>query len=242
MDDTLTFRGRLSGATYAAMERLRDAGFILVPVTAAPAGWCDLIARMWPVDAVIGENGGFYFKYEHDARALRREFWLSAGERAEGMATLARTAHRILATVAETRPAADQPYRETTWAIEPVGNRDRRTATAEQVSRAWQAAGMHCTINSLWVLGWLGDFDKLAMSLRMASELFRAELSSDRDAVIYVGDSLNDEPMFEFFPNSVGVSTVAAYLGRMRAPPRWVTRGPGGAGFVEVADALLASR
>ncbi|HVM81258.1 MAG TPA: HAD-IIB family hydrolase [Stellaceae bacterium] len=242
MDDTLTFRGRLSGATYGAMEKLREAGFVLVPVTAAPAGWCDLIARMWPVDAVIGENGGLYFRREADGQAIQREFWLPADERARAMARLAETARGILLAAAEARPASDQPFRETTWAIEPLGRGDRRAATAEEVARVWRAAGMRSTINSLWVLGWVGDFDKLAMSLRMASELYAADLSSERDAVIYVGDSLNDEPMFEYFPNSVGVSMVAQYLDRMRAPPRWTTRGPGGAGFVEVADALLAAR
>ncbi len=97
-------------------------------------------------------------------------------------------------------------------------------------------------VNSLWVLGWFGDFDKLAMIRRMMKELFASDVEGDRDAFIYVGDSLNDEPMFGFFPNSVGVATVRHYLGRMTAPPNWVTEGDGGSGFVEVADALLRAR
>jgi HAD superfamily hydrolase (TIGR01484 family) len=239
MDDTLTFEGRLSSATYAAMERLRGAGIVVVPVTAAPAGWCDLIARMWPVDAVIGENGGFYFSRD-DARRVRREFWLPDGERARNMARIAEIAERIVAANPETRTASDQHYRETTWAIEPIETDGRRAAISERVASAWRAAGTNCAINSLWVLGWLGDFDKLKMSLKMAAEVFAIDLAADRDSVIYVGDSLNDEPMFGFFPNSVGVSTVAQYLNRLRTPPQWVTEGPGGAGFVEVAEVLLA--
>jgi HAD superfamily hydrolase (TIGR01484 family) len=242
MDDTLTFRGRLSSATYAAMERLRNAGIVVVPVTAAPAGWCDLIARMWPVDAVVGENGGFYFRRDDETRTVRREFWLSVGERVRSMARLAEIAAQILVSIPQTRIALDQPYRETTWAIEPLDAGADRAAAAERVASAWRAAGARSTINSLWVLGWLGDFDKLAMSLRLANDAFAVDLAADRDAVVYVGDSLNDEPMFGFFPHSVGVSTVADYLDRLRTPPRWVTRGPGGAGFVEVAQALLAHR
>src|SRR5579863_7817278 len=92
MDDTLTFRGRLQSATYAAMEDLRSAGIVVVPVTAAPAGWCDLIARMWPVDAVIGENGGFYFRRDDDVRTVRREYWLPVGERVRSMARLSEIA------------------------------------------------------------------------------------------------------------------------------------------------------
>ena len=55
VDDTLTDGPRLPASAYAAIERLQGAGITVIPVTAAPAGWCDLIARMWPIGAVIGE-------------------------------------------------------------------------------------------------------------------------------------------------------------------------------------------
>ncbi len=97
-------------------------------------------------------------------------------------------------------------------------------------------------VNSLWVLGWFGGFDKLAMTRRMLAELFATDIERDRQAFIYVGDSLNDEAMFGFFPNSVGVATVRRYVARMTTPPQWVTQGGGGSGFVEVADALLRLR
>src|SRR6478752_5919576 len=81
IDDTMTTDGRLGAAAYAALERLERAGFRVVPVTGRPAGWCDMIARFWPVDAVIGENGAFYFHYDHAARTMTRRFWLSDEER-----------------------------------------------------------------------------------------------------------------------------------------------------------------
>jgi hypothetical protein len=241
-DDTLTFRGRLSSTTYAALERLDRAGVAVVPVTAAPAGWCDLMARLWPVQAVIGENGGFSFRLDHASRTMRRDFWLQPEQRAQSMARLRETADRILAATPDASPASDQPYRQTTWAIEPSGTGEQRAATADRLAASWRAAGARSTINSLWVLGWLGDFDKLAMTLRLAAAAFSTDLAANKDAAIYVGDSLNDEPMFRFFPNSVGVATVADYLDRLSAPPHWVTSGPGGSGFVEVAEALLAAR
>ena len=92
------------------------------------------------------------------------------------------------------------------------------------------------------MLGWFGGFDKLAMARRMLAQLFACDIERERDAFVYVGDSLNDEPMFGFFPNSVGVAGVRRYLDRMATPPQWVTRGGGGSGFVEVADALLQDR
>src|SRR5215510_288616 len=74
IDDTLTTEGQLTAEAYAALERLRAAGFLLVPLTGRPAGWCDHITRMWPVDAVFGENGAFYFCYDRVARRLIKRF------------------------------------------------------------------------------------------------------------------------------------------------------------------------
>jgi HAD superfamily hydrolase (TIGR01484 family) len=237
IDDTLTFAGRLAADTYAALERLERAGIAVVPVTAAPAGWCDLIARFWPVRAVIGENGGFYFRRDADTRGIFRAFWLSEQARVRSMARLAEIADTILAAFPSARTAADQPFRQTSRAIEPG-----TPETADRIAAAWRAAGARSTVNSLWALGWFGEFDKLAMALRLGREILGVDLASERDAVVYVGDSLNDEPMFRFFPHAVGVATVRAYLARLDALPAYVTDGPGGAGFVEIADALLAAR
>ncbi len=238
VDDTLTFAGRLSAATYDALERLERAGIVVIPVTAAPAGWCDLMARMWPVRAVIGENGGLCFSRGGEGRELRRAFWQSDDERARSMARLADIAAQILAAFPEAITAADQPFRQTTWALQVAGKGD----VAARMAATWRGAGAAATINTLWVLGWFGGFDKLAMARRVARELLALDLAAESEAVLYVGNSLNDEPMFRFFPNSVGVSTVADYLDRLTAVPQWVTRGSGGAGFGEVAEMLLTGR
>src|SRR6266404_3753007 len=97
IDDTLTTDGRLTAAAYAALERLAEGGYRVIPVTGRPAGWCDLIARFWPVDAVIGENGAFYFRYDHQARVMTRRFWLSVEERDAARRRLDRLGDEILA-------------------------------------------------------------------------------------------------------------------------------------------------
>ena len=74
IDDTLTTAGVLTAEAYMALERLQRACIRVIPVTGRPAGWCDHIARMWPVDAVVGENGAFYFRYEHGKRTMLRRF------------------------------------------------------------------------------------------------------------------------------------------------------------------------
>jgi HAD superfamily hydrolase (TIGR01484 family) len=117
IDDTLTTGGRLTSAAYGALERLAARGYHVIPVTGRPAGWCDLIARFWPVDAVIGENGAFYFRYDQGARAMTRRFWLSEAERAEARRRLDRVAATILALVPGALIAADQSYRIADLAI-----------------------------------------------------------------------------------------------------------------------------
>jgi HAD superfamily hydrolase (TIGR01484 family) len=59
IDDTLTHNGRLPADVFVAMERLKEAEIRTIPITGRPAGWCDHIARMWPVDGLVGENGAF---------------------------------------------------------------------------------------------------------------------------------------------------------------------------------------
>src|SRR5437867_12044477 len=97
IDETLTTAGKLTGDAYAALERLHAAGKITVPVTGRPAGWCDHIARMWPVDAVVGENGAFYFFYA--GGRLQRRFQDDAATRREKRARLDAIAQRVLAAV-----------------------------------------------------------------------------------------------------------------------------------------------
>ena len=237
VDDTLTDGPRLPAAAYTAIERLQTAGITVIPVTAAPAGWCDLMARMWPVGAVIGENGGLCFRHDRASGVVERHYWADPAEREAAGARLFALAADIAAALPGCEIAHDQRYRETTLAF-----RNRDTALSELILARLREAGARSTLNSIWVLGWFGDFDKLAMARRIMAGLFATDIDRDAESCLYVSDSLNDAPMFGFFPHSVGVSTVRRYADRLPSLPRWITRGAGGAGFVEVAEALLAGR
>jgi HAD superfamily hydrolase (TIGR01484 family) len=237
VDDTLTDGPRLPAAAYTAIERLEDAGITVIPVTAAPAGWCDLMARIWPIGAVIGENGGLSIRHDRVAGITERHYWAEPAEREAASARLATLGAEIAAALPGCAVAHDQRYREVTLAF-----RNSDPALSDQIVARLCAAGARATVNSIWVIGWFGDFDKLAMTRRMMAELFAIDIERDAERCLYIGDSLNDAPMFGFFPYSVGVSTVRDYADRMPALPRWITKGAGGAGFVEVAEALLAGR
>lgn len=240
MDETLTYRGRLAATTYSALEALQAAGVRVIPVTAAPAGWCDQMARMWPVDGVIGENGGLFFRRAENGHGLVRQFWHDDLRRMESAMRLQAIASRVQKAVPGAVLAEDQPFRMTSIAFSITQD----AATDERVVAALRNEGADITVNNLWILGWLGGYDKLSMARRVLAEHYDINIDSGpgRDAVLYSGDSTNDAPMFGFFHHTVGVSTVVNYLDQIPVHPRWITAGPGGAGFVEVAEAILHAR
>lgn len=243
IDDTLTDEGKLTAIAYQALERLKQAGFIVVPVTGRPAGWCDMIARFWPVDGVVGENGAFYFRYDAQARRMIRRYAKSKHERERDGRKLAELAVAITRDVPGAAIASDQAYREADLAVDFC--EDVPALTGEDVDRIvelFQQQGATAKISSIHVNGWFGQYDKLSMSRHLFNEIFRIDMDAERERIVYVGDSPNDSPMFAFFPNAIGVANVLEYRGRLAAEPHWVTRGKGGQGFLEVTEALLQAR
>ena len=235
LDDTLTSGGKLTAQAYAALESLQRGGKHVIPVTGRPAGWCDHIARMWPVDAVVGENGAFYFWFSQGR--LEKRFVDDAQTRARQRSQLMEIAARILAQVPGAAIASDQPYRETDLAID---YREDVPAlpleSAERIAGLMREAGLTAKVSSIHVNGWFGRYDKLATTRRLFAERFGVELDAANRQVVYAGDSPNDAPMFAFFDHSVGVANVRRFPG---LAPKYVTVAEAGAGFAELAAHLL---
>jgi len=242
-DDTLTTGGRLTADAYAAMERLERAGLQVVPITGRPAGWCDHIARMWPVAAVVGENGAFSFRYDRSRRVMKRAFADDAATRAANRERLRAIAADILRAVPGCAIAADQHYRETDLAIDYCEDVARLPREAvDRIVALMQARGLTAKVSSIHVNGWFGAYDKLAATRRLVREEFRADLDASRESYVFVGDSPNDAPMFAFFPHTIGVANIREFAGRLEHEPRYVTSAASGAGFCEAAELLLAGR
>lgn len=242
IDDTLTTDGRLTAGAYAALERLDASGLIVVPITGRPAGWCDHIARMWPVAGVVGENGAFWMRYDRSSQKLVKRFVAGDAERATNQARLGRIGQSILATVPGTALASDQRYRETDLAIDFC--EDVVALPREQVDRIvalMEAEGMTAKVSSIHVNGWFGRYDKLDMTRTLLAEAFDIDLDAEKHRFVFVGDSPNDAPMFGYFPLSVGVANVARFVDRIATLPAFVTTAESGAGFVELAERLLVT-
>ena len=242
IDDTLTSEGKLTARAYAALERLRAEGKLVIPITGRPAGWCDHIARMWPVDAVVGENGAFYFYYDASARKLVQRFLFDATTRAANRETMQAVGKRILGAVPGCALASDQRYREADLAIDFCEDVPRLPmAAVDKIVALMHSAGMTAKISSIHVNGWFGDYDKLGMTRHLMQERYGIDLARDEAQYLFVGDSPNDAPLFRFFSNSVGVANVADFGARLACAPVYVTRQRSGAGFVELVDCLLNS-
>jgi HAD superfamily hydrolase (TIGR01484 family) len=241
IDDTLTIKGRLPSVAFAAMENLQKKGVYVVPITGRPAGWCDHIARMWPVDGIVGENGAFYFRYDDAKQKMIRRYFKTEKERKEDWKKLERVKHDILRKIPGCRVSADQAYREADLAIDfcedvkPLPIKD-----IDQIVRCFNEAGAQAKISSIHVNGWFGDYDKLSMTRLFFKEVFTVSLDEIKERVVFTGDSPNDSPMFSNFPHSVGVANVKHFKGRMDCDPVWITEKKGGYGFAEMVDILLS--
>jgi HAD superfamily hydrolase (TIGR01484 family) len=240
IDDTLSTRGRITAEAYAAMEALHAAGYLVIPVTGRPAGWCDHIARMWPVDAVVGENGALYMRHDDVARVFKKRFVAGEDERKRDRERLAAIGQKILREIPGCALASDQQYRETDIAIDycedvvPLSRED-----VERIVAMMRSEGMSAKVSSIHVNGWLGSYDKLTMTRTLLDEEFGIVLDAEQGRCVFIGDSPNDAPMFDFFIYSIGVANVHAFSDAIATPPKYVTTAEAGAGFAELAAFLL---
>ena len=240
IDDTLSTQGRITAETYTAMEALHAAGYLVIPVTGRPAGWCDHIARMWPVDAIVGENGALYMRHDDVARVLKKRFVAEEGERKRDRQRLAAIGEKILRGIPGCAIASDQQYRETDIAIDycedvvPLSRED-----VDRIVAMMRSEGMNAKVSSIHVNGWFGSYDKLAMTRTLLAEEFGIDLDAEQQRCIFIGDSPNDAPMFGFFSYSIGVANVHAFGDAIATPPKYVTTAKAGAGFAELATFLL---
>lgn len=241
IDDTLSLNGRLPAVVFNAMERLQKSGIAVIPITGRPAGWCDHIARMWPVNAIVGENGAFFFRYDDRLKKMLRRYWKSETQRKSDRNKLEKIKLEILKKIPGCRVSADQAYREADLAIDY--REDVPPLEMEQIVQivdCFTRAGAQAKISSIHVNGWFGKYDKLAMTTRLFKEVFDADLEKDKNKVIFIGDSPNDVPMFRYFSNSVGVANILRFEKIIDHKPAWVTVNEGGYGFAEMVKILLS--
>jgi len=249
IDDTLTTEGAITSDALAAIASLKAAGLHVIPITGRPVGWSEPFAAAWPVDAIVAENGAVALVADHDQNALQRNqnagsvlsklYQQDAETRARNYARMQAVLAQIEHEVPGARRATDSAGRECDIAIDHSEFVHLPQATIDQVVERMRAAGMHATVSSIHINGWFGDHNKLEGARWIVRKLLGRDLDAEMDRWVYVGDSTNDQLMFERFAHSVGVANIARFVPQLRHRPRYVTPGERGAGFAEVARAIL---
>ncbi len=236
IDDTITTGGKLPAVAYSALWRAHEEGLKVVPITGRPAGWCDMIARQWPVDGVVGENGALAFWEE--GGILKHLFHKEAV--ANDSAELLTIKERVLSEVNHSRLAKDQFSRLFDLAFDFAEEEPRLALKeAQRIKAICEALGAKAKISSIHVNTWMGSYDKLSMTDIFLKHRYDHYAEFD---VLFFGDSPNDEPMFTYFTHSVGVANIKDYRDYMENFPRYFTSRRGGEGFAEGVDRLLALR
>jgi HAD superfamily hydrolase (TIGR01484 family) len=240
IDDTLTTEGGITPDALQALADLKAAGLQVVPITGRPVGWSEPFAQSWPVDAIVAENGAVGL--QHSAiQGLRKLYQQDAPTRQANFARMQAVLDQIESNVTGAVRSQDSDGRETDIAIDHSEFTHLPQHAIDEVVRLMQAAGMTATVSSIHINGWFGEHSKLTGARWIVRELWGRNLDAEIDRWVYVGDSTNDQVMFEHFPHSVGVANIRRFEAQLTHPPRFITPSERGAGFAQLARHLLTS-
>ena len=255
IDDTLTKDGAITPDALNALAALRAAGLHVIPITGRPVGWSEPFAASWPVNAIVAENGAVALlpaeenkgqiglKHLSSKRGqLSKIYQQGAAVRSANYVRMQQVLAHIEAVVPGARRATDSAGRETDIAIDHSEFTQLPQAQMDQCVQLMRAAGMSATVSSIHINGWFGAHNKWEGARWIVRTLFGRVLEDETDRWVYVGDSTNDQVMFQHFAHSVGVANIARFVPQLVHLPRYVTQGERGAGFVELAQAILSAR
>jgi len=238
IDDTLTSEGQLKAPAYSMLWKLAEQGVEIVPVTGRPAGWCEMIARLWPVKAVVGENGAFYFTYKD--KTMKRVFAQEEALRLQNQKQLRKIEEEVLQKIPGAALASDQFCRLFDLAIDfcedvpPLKAED-----IHKITSIFEKHGAVAKVSSIHVNGWFGDHSKKSMCKTFYEEEYGQSLAQGMDTCAFVGDSPNDESMFAHFDNAFAVANIKDFLDDLKAKPKYLIPKEGGEGFVLLGRKIL---
>lgn len=261
IDDTLTTAGTITPDALQALADLKAAGLWVIPVTGRHAGWCARLAQgeptlglaPWPMDALLAENGALAFAPEmidqislqpllNKRGQLLKLYQQSDAERAQNAIRMKQVAQRVLRDVPQARLAQDVGGRDTDLAFDYNEHQHLAPEDVQRVLAILRDEGMYTSISSIHIHGCFQDFNKWQGACWLVQRLFGRDLTQELDRWVFVGDSGNDQPMFEHFAHSVGVANIRHCAASLTHLPRYITHAERGAGFAEVVRAILRAR
>ena len=239
VDGTMTTGDRVEASTYEALERLGDAGIPTVMVTGRSAGFAHAFLKMTPVLAVVSENGGVTFVRE--GRKMLKIYGVPAASLPEWRRRMNDAAVEVMRTVPGMRLSTDSKYREVDLAIDWNEEVALHKEDADTAVRMLTKAGFLATRSSVHVNFGPPHFDKLSACMTVVRQVLGGD-ANDLSQYVFVGDALNDAPMFGGFPKSVGVANIKHWWDELPFKPGYLTELPEGAGLRELIAHLMTLR
>ena len=257
IDDTLTTDGAITPDALQALADLKAAGLAVLPITGRHIGWCVPLmdggsSAPWPADAMVAENGAlalvptYGIASQNDPnpsgnhrRQLSKLYQQDAATRTAHQARMEQVAARVLAEVPGALRARDAGGRETDLAFDYNEYTQLPPEAVQQILAILQGAGMYTTVSSIHIHGCFDDYNKWLGARWIVRELYGRDLTQELDRWVFIGDSGNDQPMFQHFTHSVGVANIRRFEAQLQHKPHYITQGERGTGFAELARALL---
>jgi HAD superfamily hydrolase (TIGR01484 family) len=236
VDGTMTTGERIEASTYEALERLGDAGIPVIMVTGRPAGFGHAFMKMAPILACVAENGGVMFVRE--GRKLVKSYGVPAASLPEWRRRMNDVAVDVMSKVPGARLSSDSKYREVDLAIDWNEEVSLTRDDAELCAAMIRKAGFTAVRSNVHVNFGPPQFDKLSACLAVVRQVLGGD-PNELSPYVYVGDALNDAPMFRGFPTSVGVANIKAWWDELEHKPAFLTERPEGAGLREVIAHLM---
>ena len=239
VDGTMTTGDRIEAATYEALERLGEAGVPVIMVTGRPAGFGHAFMKTTPILACVAENGGVLFVRE--GRKLVKQYGVPAASLPEWRRRMNDIAVDVMSKVPGARLSSDSKYREVDLAIDWNEEVQLSRDDAELCVQMICKAGFEAVRSSVHVYFGPPHFDKLSACMTVVRQVLGGD-ANDLSQYAFVGDALNDAPMFAGFPTSVGVANIRTWWDELSHKPAYLTERPEGAGLRELIAHLMNQR
>jgi len=249
IDDTLTTEGAITPDALQALADLKAAGLVVIPITGRHSGWCAPLmagdaggSAPWPVDAIVAENGAVAFvpqPLQTMRGVLSKIYQQDAATRVHHCTRMQAVGQRVLREVPGAVLAQDTGGRETDIAFDYNEQVHLAPATVAQIVGILQSEGMFTSVSSIHIHGCFEDFNKWSGACWIVQQLLQRDLAAELDRWVFVGDSGNDQAMFQHVRHSVGVANIQRVAATLSHRPRYISPSERGAGFAEVARAIL---
>ena len=223
-DGTLTTaNGRLDATFHDLLALIEENDSQLVVVSGRSISWGHFLLAHLPLKFVIMEGGGVIL-----SKTIKGEIVEEVLLQADSVQKLEVLTQKLLTQMPDALLSPDSFGRKTDRAIE---YHQMAKHSLEDLEAFLKTNGASFTRSNVHINFWYGDISK-----NYAVEYFLKHYTPHIEAheCIYYGDSLNDESMFQHFPNTVGVSNILSVLDKLEYRPKVILEGKENAGIFGV--------